>query len=48
MKEQKQYSNEVVVITLVIFLALGAYTWSSVKQVREVVYNAYAITVVKA
>ncbi|XP_028402866.1 N-acetylneuraminate 9-O-acetyltransferase-like [Dendronephthya gigantea] len=33
MKEHKQYSNEVVAITLVIFLLLGAYTWSSVKQI---------------
>jgi hypothetical protein len=30
MKEQKQYSNLVVVITLVVFLILGAYTWTPV------------------
>ena len=35
MKEHKQYSNIVVVITLVVFLILGAYTWTPVSQVQS-------------
>ena len=34
MKEHKQYSNIVVVISLVVFLMLGAYTWTPVSQVQ--------------
>ena len=33
MKEQKQYSNAVFLITLFIFLILGSYTWTPVSQV---------------
>ena len=33
MKEQKQYSNVVFLIVILIFLFLGAYTWAPVSQV---------------
>ena len=34
MKEHKQYSNVVLVIALIVFLILGAYTWTPVSQVE--------------
>ena len=41
MKEHKQYNNIVLVIVLVVFLILGAYTWSPVSQVQ--ITDIYAI-----
>jgi hypothetical protein len=35
MKEHKQYSNMVLVIALLVFLILGAYTWTPVSQVKK-------------